>query len=385
MNLNQDLPDIQMVISAPHILQNWWQNIRKTHGADIQGHLGALSSLLGIQCDKVFVTQLMGFWEPSTITFKFLDFDMTPTLEEFSSLTELPIRRRLPVIPSAICTGDFLSLLDMHIFRSLRYVDGGHVELEYLFQRFGRSEGYYEYQEFEYTHGAWEHMRPRVFVMTFLGIMVFPIRSNSIDINILPIVISIFNDPQRFTLVPMILAEVLRSMTACIRGHNFFGGCSILLQIWAREHFYRRDPQMDYYRGAPNKIESHEDRLQNWVGVPTGREEWRIFLNNLTGDAIQWKFSWVTGLAFAKTRYFFFIELIGLRGIQPYAPLRVMRQFGVIQDIPLWSIMGSHEDAFTSVPLERIRNMQAEWESIIDLEIGEESWCTQSITLGGIP
>ncbi|KAH0701838.1 hypothetical protein KY285_016116 [Solanum tuberosum] len=116
---------------------------------------------------------------------------------------------------------------------------------------------------------------------------------------------------------------------------------------------------MDYYRGAPNKIESHEDRLQNWVGEPTGREEWHTFLNNLTGDAIQWKFSWVTGLAFARTRYFFFIELIGLRGIQPYAPLRVMRQFGVIQDIPLWSIMGSHEDAFTSVPLERIRNMQA--------------------------
>ncbi|KAH0679152.1 hypothetical protein KY284_020237 [Solanum tuberosum] len=82
---------------------------------------------------------------------------------------------------------------------------------------------------------------------------------------------------------------------------------------------------MDYYIGAPNKIESHEDRLQNWLGGPTGREEWRTFLNNLTGDAIQWKFSWVTGLAFARTRYFFFTELIGLKGIQPYSPLRVMR------------------------------------------------------------
>ncbi|KAH0735493.1 hypothetical protein KY285_011200 [Solanum tuberosum] len=139
MNLNQDLPDIQMVVSAPHILHKWWQNIRRTYGAEIQGHLGALLSLLGIQCDKVFVTQLMGFCEPSTVTFKFLDFEITPTLEEFSSLTELPIRGRLPVIPSAICTGDFLSLLDLHIFRSLRYVDGGHVELEYLFQRFGHS------------------------------------------------------------------------------------------------------------------------------------------------------------------------------------------------------------------------------------------------------
>ncbi|KAH0776335.1 hypothetical protein KY290_007746 [Solanum tuberosum] len=159
---------------------------------------------------------------------------MTPTLEEFSSLTELPIRGRLPMIPSAICTGDFVSLLDLYIFWSLRYVDGGQVELDYLFQRFGRSEGYYEYQrEFECTRRAWEHMRPRIFIMAFLRVIVFPIRSNSIDINILPMVINIFNDPQRFSLVPMILAKVLRSMIACIRGHSFIGGCSMLLQIWA--------------------------------------------------------------------------------------------------------------------------------------------------------
>ncbi|KAH0665457.1 hypothetical protein KY290_027689 [Solanum tuberosum] len=256
-------------------------------------------------------------------------------------------------------------------------MDGEKVELDYLFQRFGRLEGYDEYQhEFLCTREAWVHMRPRVFIMDFLGIMVFPIRSHSVDINILPMVISIFNNPQRFSLVPMILAEVLRSVTACIRGHDFFGCCSMLLQIWAREHFYRRDPQMDYYIGARNKIESHEDRLQNWVGASTGREEWRTFLNNLTGDAIQWKFSWIRGLTFARTQYFFFIESIGLRGIQPYAPLRVMRQFGVIQDIPLWSIMGLHEKDFTLVSLEWIRNMQAEWEYVIDLEIGEKSWCT---------
>ncbi|KAH0714933.1 hypothetical protein KY284_007838 [Solanum tuberosum] len=160
MNLNQDLPDIQMVDSAPHILHNWWKIIRRIHEAEIRGYLGTLLSLLGTQCNTVFVTH---------------------------SLTELPIRGRLLMIPSAICTGDFLRLFDLHIFRSLRYVEDIHVELDYLFQRFGHSEGYYEYQhEFECTRGAWEHMRPRVFVMAFLGVMVFPIRSNSVDINILP-------------------------------------------------------------------------------------------------------------------------------------------------------------------------------------------------------
>ncbi|KAH0745859.1 hypothetical protein KY285_007516 [Solanum tuberosum] len=172
MNLNQDLPDIKMVVSVPRILQNWWQNIWRIHGAEIRGHLGALLSLLGHSAIRSL------------------------SLKKISSLTELPIRGRLPMITSAICTGDFLSLLDLHIFWSLRYVDDRQVELEYLFQRFRRSEGYYEYQrEFECTRGAWDHMRRRVFVMAFVRVMVFPIRSNSIDIKILPIVINIFNNP----------------------------------------------------------------------------------------------------------------------------------------------------------------------------------------------
>ncbi|KAG5579451.1 hypothetical protein H5410_050078, partial [Solanum commersonii] len=48
--------------------------------------------------DKVFITQLIEFRDPSTLTFKFTDFEITPTLEEFSSFTELPIRGRLLMI-----------------------------------------------------------------------------------------------------------------------------------------------------------------------------------------------------------------------------------------------------------------------------------------------
>lgn len=155
ININQNLLNIKMVISVPHILQNWWRNIHRIHGAEIREHLGALLSLLGKQGDKIFITQLMGIWDPSTITFKFLDFEITPTLEEFSSLIELSIRERLPIIPSTICPGDFLSLLKLHIFSSLRFVDGEKVKLDYLFQIFGCLEGYDEYQhEFACTRGA---------------------------------------------------------------------------------------------------------------------------------------------------------------------------------------------------------------------------------------
>lgn len=185
INLNQDLADILTVVLAPHILQDWWKDIQKIHDIKIQGHLGALLSLVETQFDKVFVTQLMGFWKLSTVTLQNLDFEITPTINEFSTLTELPIRGRLPMIPSSICTSDFLRLMYLHIFWSLRYVDSGHVKLDYLIQSFGRSEDYYEYQrEFDFTRRVWEHMRPIVFFMAFLGVMVLPIRSISFDINI---------------------------------------------------------------------------------------------------------------------------------------------------------------------------------------------------------
>ncbi|KAK4721691.1 hypothetical protein R3W88_011924 [Solanum pinnatisectum] len=128
---------------------------------------------------------------------------------------ELPIRGRLPLISSIICPGDFLSLLELYIFSSLRYV--------------WRLEGYDEHQhKFACIRGVWIHMRPRVFIMFFLGIIIF------------------FGacDP----------VEVLHSLTTCIRGQDFFRGCNMLLRIWEREHFYCRDPQMDYCIDAQTHV-----------------------------------------------------------------------------------------------------------------------------------
>lgn len=40
-----------------------------------------------IQANKMLLTLLMEFWDLSKVTFKFLDFKITPTLEEFSKFT----------------------------------------------------------------------------------------------------------------------------------------------------------------------------------------------------------------------------------------------------------------------------------------------------------
>lgn len=115
-------------------------------------------------------------------------------------------------------------------------------------------------------------MRSKVYVLAFLGTMVFLMRFYFIGINILPIVMDLFDVPHGYSMVYMILTEVFRSLSACTRGHNFFGGCNLLLQIWAMEHFYRRPLQMDYTVDARNRIQSHEVRLR-YLDAPIGKEE----------------------------------------------------------------------------------------------------------------
>lgn len=109
------------------------------------------------------------------MTFRFLDFEITHNLEEISEFAELPLKGRMSVLPSSIRKKDFLRLLGLHIFPSLRNVEGGKVKLDYFFKRYGRLESYEEHRdEFDCTHRQWVYMQPRVFKVAFSRVMVFP-------------------------------------------------------------------------------------------------------------------------------------------------------------------------------------------------------------------
>lgn len=72
----------------------------------------------------------------------------------------------------------------------------------------------------------------------------------------------------------------------------------------------------------------------------------------------------------------YFIELIGLKVIHSYAPLRVLHQFGQIQMIPLHSNMRNFEYNFESdVP--RVDNIERRWERVMTLDIIiQQPFCT---------
>ncbi|KAH0642370.1 hypothetical protein KY290_033962 [Solanum tuberosum] len=97
-----------------------------------------------------------------------------------------------------------------------------------------------------------------------------------------------------------------------------------------REREIRYDA-VDIFLGYGYKIDNHLRRMVAFT-APVGFVDWQIFLIGLESCRIQWKLHWFSithAIIRGDDRYF--IELIGLNGVQPYAPLRVLRQFGRTQ------------------------------------------------------
>ncbi|KAH0729920.1 hypothetical protein KY289_001108 [Solanum tuberosum] len=129
-------------------------------------------------------------------------------------------------------------------------------------------------------------------------------------------------------------------------------------------------------------------RLSTW-DAPNNEEGWRLSLTHLTCNRIQWRLPWVHGRALLRANQTYFIELIGLEGFQPYVPLRVLRQFGITQGIPLWSNIALIEvDYEGTIPIKRIAALVQGWCGILDSDMGVESWCTPEyytwFMMGGI-
>ncbi|KAH0682408.1 hypothetical protein KY290_020232 [Solanum tuberosum] len=67
---------------------------------------------------------------------------------------------------------------------------------------------------------------------------------------------------------------------------------------------------------------------------------------------------------------FYYIELIGLKGLQPYVPVRVLQQFGQAQVILLRANMRVSEISFgPNFEVPRSREILHEWNNILTIDI----------------
>ncbi|KAH0632835.1 hypothetical protein KY284_035621 [Solanum tuberosum] len=123
MQINQNLPDIRIMTEVPRTLKEWWGNIRVAYANEIMLHLGSLIDLLNVEANKSFITLMIEFWQPTTVAFQFIDFEITPILEEISQIADLPLAGRVPLAPRTTLGINFLQSLGLRVGKCLRRVD----------------------------------------------------------------------------------------------------------------------------------------------------------------------------------------------------------------------------------------------------------------------
>lgn len=104
--------------------------------------MGYLTTLLNVRSNGVLTKLLIEFWDPTNATFRFLDFEITPTLEEENISIELPFDGKMSILPSIIIGEKFSHALVLRCSRSLRSIEDGWISLDHLFKIFKKLESY---------------------------------------------------------------------------------------------------------------------------------------------------------------------------------------------------------------------------------------------------
>ncbi|KAH0781775.1 hypothetical protein KY290_001373 [Solanum tuberosum] len=298
-----------MVVEVNYKLRNWWIDIKRNREREIRQLLGGLTHLIFVIPNPHLIRALLEFWDPVRMVFKFVDFDLAPTIEEISGFIDMPYHECEMIVPFKPSSREFLKSLGIKSNPTLTSLDLGWIHFDFLYSRFGRDDSYYSFiDEFECSVEEWETYHLNAFAIALLGSLVFPkIRGR------------------------LTHACVMWSLSAFVDGRMFFEGYNFLLQLWTIEHFYLRSDAVDIFLGYGNKIDNHPRRMVTFT-AHVGFVDWQIFLTELESYRIQWKLHWLsTPHAIVRGDDRYFIELIGLKGVQPYTPLRVLRQFGKTQ------------------------------------------------------
>ncbi|XP_075089910.1 uncharacterized protein LOC142171452 [Nicotiana tabacum] len=294
--------------------------------------------MMTIKPRRDVIEALIPHWDPENNVFRFTDYEMTPTLEEIAHFQGWGrnLRRQRPIVPKNVNEGKFLKLLNIN-YGQYEGLGGKWVKFELLFHLYGLKcnfERNVEKLKSKENKKTWKVHRRFAFMVAFLGRVVFPEREGRMDLHLAGVVEALTSEGDDYTLVPMILSYIFRALTRCKLGAQNFDGCNILLQIWFLEHFYRHPTITDFRELWPIHTYDHQKRIDE-CDLPEGIDAWKELLLTLSAKLITWNYNWFSSKeVICESAYHSYLVLIGLDGIQPYAPLRVMRQFARLQKVP---------------------------------------------------
>ncbi|MBA0877580.1 hypothetical protein Goshw_017267 [Gossypium schwendimanii] len=121
-----------------------------------------------------------------------------------------------------------------------------------------------------------------VFALSIYGLMIFPRVLGYINVAVTDLFDRL---DRRVTLVPVILADTFRSLSACRRaGEGRFIGCARLLLVWFRSHFWKVDKvfyQVFFENYSPLKELTATPRRDDIT-----KERWMVILQSLKDEDV---------------------------------------------------------------------------------------------------
>ncbi|KAK4713125.1 hypothetical protein R3W88_019032 [Solanum pinnatisectum] len=140
-----------------------------------------------------------------------------------------------------------------------------------------------------------------------------------------------------YPIAPVILSDMYRALGRCKEGHRYFQGCNLLLQWWILSHLAKgHETQQLHTLDNNNSLKGLNDVLF-WADLENRktRGRWAQIFSELREGDIQWMFDrFISKDVIVRGHRQFVLPLPRIRGIRPYAPIRVLRQFERIQTTP---------------------------------------------------
>ncbi|KAG8496060.1 hypothetical protein CXB51_009250 [Gossypium anomalum] len=279
---------------------------------------GDMSYLLDIKVDKSLFRAVAQFWNSAYSCFTFGNVDLTPTIEEYTTLLRCPKFQTDKIYSRIVNVPTFVKRLMNITGMSEQWVVARVQQ-----KGDGKCIPWVSLRELILTHPDMKR-RVDVFALSVYGLLVFPKALRHIE----EAVTNLFDQLGKgITPVPAILAETFRSLNACRRaGEGRFIGCAQLLLVWFNSHFWKME-----------KV-SYQPFLQNFSPLKEitatlrrddiSEERWMAILQNLQEEDIEWRAPWmVPGKILFRCGDYDWVPLLGIWGGIGYAPFLVSRQY----------------------------------------------------------
>ncbi|KAG8480306.1 hypothetical protein CXB51_024751 [Gossypium anomalum] len=273
---------------------NQWGNETKQL---FYGNYGDLPYLLDIQVDEHFFRAFAQFWNPAYSCFTFGEVDLVPTVEEYTALLRCPRFQIDRSYSRAASVSTF--------WKKLMTITG--MSEQWITARI-KEKGECKCISWDAMKGLIlthpdQTKRVDVFALSLYGLMVFPRALGYVD----EATTDLFHRlSKRVTSVPAILAKTFRSLGTCRNaGASRFVGCAQLLLTLFYSHFRLIDKV--FCRVFFEDYSSLKDIVASTRRVDVPEKNWIALLQNLQSKD----------------------------GAIGYAPLLVLKQFGLRQFVPV--------------------------------------------------